>query len=203
MRADRVAALRERVRAGALGLERLRFAAYLGDEAAVEALLAGAPPVLEALAGAPPVLEGVDEPAVMEVTDDAAFARVLEAERAVGMVFMSWSGPAHLYRRRLVEVHAPTLHGLTRDVGVFVVHPEEAGASWGAPDEQSARFRWLRTSASRFAPLDPLMSGAGELWWARRGRIVRTAYPAPAGPLAPDEFIRATVEALGLGLDDA
>jgi hypothetical protein len=156
--ADRVALLRERVRAGVLALDRLRLAAYLGDPAAVEALT-----------GAPLVVESADEPAVVEVTDDAAFARVLEAERAVGMVFMPWSGPAHLYRRRLVEVHAPTLHGLTRGVGVFVVHPGEIGDTWSAPGEQSARDRWLRSSAPRFAPLDPLSSGAGELWWPGEG----------------------------------
>lgn len=54
----------------------------------------------------------------------------------------------------------------------------------GRPDgAASAAARWLSSQRARFAPLDPLVSGAGELFWARRRRVVR-----------------ATVEALDLGV---
>lgn len=180
--AGRVAFLRERVRAGALSLDRLRLAAYLGD-AAAEA----------ALAGAPGMVAGVDAP-VVDVADDAAFARVLEAERAVGMVFMQWSGPAHMFRRRFREVHAPVLRGLTPEtqVGTFVLQPEHHGGG--------DITRWLQEYQACFDPLNPLDSGAGEMFWVRERRILRAEHPATV--LQPADFVRVTVDALGLGLDD-
>lgn len=171
------------MRAGELSLDRLRLAAYLGD-AAAEA----------ALAGAPSMVAGVDA-APLEVADDAAFARVLGAERAVGVVHFPWSGYCHMSRRRFREVLAPVLRGLApdTDVSLFVLLLDDFPRTETGAFLPARCHEWV-------AEMQQVPTGAGEILWLRSGSLVRKEYPgAVAQPL---EFVRATVEALSLVLDD-
>jgi hypothetical protein len=183
---ERAAWMRARVRRGDLEVDRLRLAAYLGDEAARAALSTEL------------LVPGVQAQAA-EVADLQAFRAMLSRPRAVALVHVPWSGPSHLSRRRFREVHAPILRGLAPelDIGLHVLLPESFPGY--ADGETPPVFMWLMASFNGTEWSTPTTTGTGHLLWLRDGKIVETAHPTDV--LDPTDFVRVTVRALGLGVE--
>ncbi|MCO5171415.1 MAG: hypothetical protein M9894_34365 [Planctomycetes bacterium] len=187
----RAAWLAERLRRGEVDPDRVRLAAYLGDAAALGVL--GGPPRVEPVAGE-----------VVEVVDDASFRWLSGVERAVGMIFLPWSGYAHLARRHFEEP-ACMLRSLaprTR-IDAIVLLPEgrAPGGGFGSEGVVPSIAAWLSQDVA-WTGTDPLSSGGGEFFWVRDGRLARVDYPViPSSEDRLVEFVRVSVQALGLGLE--
>lgn len=183
---ERAAWLRARVRRGDLELDRLRLAAYLGDQAALSALSTEL------------LVPGVQAQAA-DVANVDAFRAMLARPRAVALVHVPWSGPSHLSRRRFREVHAPILRGLAPelDIGLHVILPESFPGY--ADGETPPVFMWLMASFNGTEWSTPTTTGTGHILWLRDGKIVQTAHPTEV--LDPTDFVRVTVRALGLSVD--
>lgn len=174
--ADRARSLVDLLRVGRIDRDRLRLAAFLGDEAAKLAV--------------DPLPAPTGEPAALPRVTPAEWPALLERERVIVCVHMRWSGPSRAAATRLLPRRAALLHALMPDTEIATAIAE--------PDETAndAILGWVHAQPPD-PDWNPGVRGEGRFAWIVGGRLRAHLHPAETDDRT---FLATTVAAFGLGL---